>query len=71
MPEIKYDKLCEQLERMIRDGAFGSRLPGIHTLAKQLGANHITVRKALELLIDRGLLEVIPSRGTFVRLPCA
>ena len=67
MPEIKYDKLSEQLERMIRDSAFGSRLPGIHTLAKQLGANHITVRKALELLIDKGLLEVIPSRGTFVR----
>lgn len=69
MPEIKYDKLCTQLERMIRDGAFGNRLPGIHTLAGQLGANHITVRKALELLIDRGLLEVIPSRGTFVREP--
>ena len=67
MPEMKYDKLCEQLERMIRDGAFGNRLPGIHKLAGQLGANHITVRKALELLIDRGLLEVIPSRGTFVR----
>ena len=67
MPEIKYDKLSEQLERMIRDGAFGNRLPGIHKLAGQLGANHITVRKALELLIDRGLLEVIPSRGTFVR----
>ena len=67
MPEIKYDKLSEQLERMIRGGTFGNRLPGIHTLAKQLGANHITVRKALELLIDRGLLEVIPSRGTFVR----
>ncbi len=67
MPEIKYDKLCEQLERMIRNGTFGNKLPGIHTLAKQLDANHITVRKALELLIDRGLLEVIPSRGTFVR----
>lgn len=67
MPEIKYDKLCEQLERMIRDGAFGNQLPGIHKLARQLDANHITVRKALELLIDRGLLEVIPSRGTFVR----
>lgn len=67
MPEIKYDKLCEQLERMIRDGTFGSKLPGIHKLAAQLEANHITVRKALELLIDRGLLEVIPSRGTFVR----
>ena len=67
MPEIRYDKLCEQLERMIRDGTFGDKLPGIHKLAAQLGANHITVRKALELLIDRGLLEVIPSCGTFVR----
>ena len=67
MPEIKYDKLSEQLERMIRSGAFGNKLPGIHKLSQQLNANHITVRKALELLIDKGLLEVIPSRGTFVR----
>ena len=63
---MKYDKLSEQLERMIRSGAFGNKLPGIHKLARQLEANHITVRKAVERLIDRGLLEVIPSRGTFV-----
>ena len=25
MPEMKYDKLSEQLERMIRGGAFGNQ----------------------------------------------
>ena len=67
MPDILYDKLSRELEEMIRSGKFGNKLPGIHKLAKILGANHITVRKAVELLIDRGELEVIPSRGTFVR----
>ena len=67
MPDIRYDKLSRELEEMIRSGKFGNKLPGIHKLAKILGANHITVRKAVELLIDRGELEVIPSRGTFVR----
>lgn len=67
MPDILYEKLSGQLEMMIRSGEFGSKLPGLHKLAKILGANHITVRKAIELLIDRGYLEVIPSCGTFIR----
>ncbi|MBO4630735.1 MAG: GntR family transcriptional regulator, partial [Lentisphaeria bacterium] len=67
MPDILYEKLSGQLEKMIRNGKFGNKLPGVHRLAKILGANHITVRKAIELLIDNGCLEVIPSRGTFIR----
>ena len=67
MPEIRYDKLYEQLKRMILDGTFRNKLPGIHKLAKQLGANHITVRKAVEMLIEQGRLEVIPRCGTFIR----
>ena len=68
MPEIRYDKLCGELERMIGDGTFRERLPGVHKLAELLGANHITVRKAVERLVEDGVLEVIPSRGTFIRL---
>lgn len=67
MPEILYDKLCERLDKMILEGAFKEKLPGIHKLAKFLGANHITVRKAIDLLIEQGVLEVIPRRGTFLR----
>ena len=66
--EPVYRKLSSRIEDEIRRGAFrGGRLPGIHTLARRLGANHITVRKALELLAEKGILEVIPSRGTFLR----
>ena len=62
-----YDKLSLRIEEEIRLGHFpGRRLPGVHTLARRLGANHITIRKALELLEEKGVLEVIPSRGTFL-----
>ena len=66
MPEAIYDKLSVELEDFIRRNALRGRLPGVHKLAELLGANHITVRKALELLVEKGRLEVIPSRGTFV-----
>ena len=66
MPEAIYDKLSVELEDFIRRNGLRGRLPGVHKLAELLGANHITVRKALELLVEKGRLEVIPSRGTFV-----
>ena len=63
-----YVKLSRRIEDEIRQGCFrGGRLPGVHTLSRRLGANHITVRKALLLLEEKGLLDVIPSRGTFLR----
>ena len=66
MPEAIYDKLSVELEEFIRRNGLRGRLPGVHKLAKFLGVNHITVRKAVELLVEKGRLEVIPSRGTFV-----
>ena len=66
MPEAIYDRLSVELEDFIRRNGLRGWLPGVHKLAELPGANHITVRKALELLVEKGRLEVIPSRGTFV-----
>jgi GntR family transcriptional regulator len=59
-----YRKLCDLLRR----GSFppGSRLPGERELAAEVGVSRSTLRKALDLLADRGLLDRSPKRGWFV-----
>ncbi len=63
----------EYIEKLVRNWLFtgeygvGDTLPGDKVLAKTLGVNHLTVAKALRPLIEEGLLERIPRRGTLVR----
>lgn len=44
----------------------GESLPPERALSERLGAARMTVRKALDLLIDDGYLRRIPGKGTFV-----
>jgi LacI family transcriptional regulator, repressor for deo operon, udp, cdd, tsx, nupC, and nupG len=64
----KYRWIADLLEQRIVAGelAAGAVLPGEKRLARELGANHLTVRRALALLVDRGLVHTVPSRGTYV-----
>jgi GntR family transcriptional regulator len=61
---VAYRKLSDLLRR----GSFppGSRLPGERELAARVGVSRVTLRKALDLLEDRGLLTRSPKRGWFV-----
>ena len=44
----------------------GQRLPAEVDLARQLGVSRGTVRQALTALLNEGLLNTVPGRGTFV-----
>ena len=57
-----------KLSDMLRRSSFppGSRLPGERELATRVGVSRSTLRKALDLLEDRGLLDRSPQRGWFV-----
>ncbi len=65
------DTLTEAIAKHMRDaiirGEFapGSRLPEA-SLSKELSASRGTVREALRMLADGGLVEVVPRRGVFV-----
>src|SRR6201995_6039585 len=57
-----------KLSDLLRRSSFppGSRLPGERELATRVGVSRSTLRKALDLLEDRGLLDRSPKRGWFV-----
>jgi GntR family transcriptional regulator len=47
----------------------GDQIPSERELSEQLGVSRMTVRRAIENLIRRGLLERRSTSGTFVRQP--
>lgn len=62
-------QVSEQFRARIESGAWprGSRIPGEHQLATELGVSRGTVREALRSLSLTGLLEPRVGDGTYVR----
>jgi GntR family transcriptional regulator len=58
----------DRLEDAIREGALrpGERLPGEHELAERLSVGRSTLREALRLLEQDGVVEVRHGKGRFV-----
>jgi GntR family transcriptional regulator len=63
-----YMQLAKSLRQQIVDGKLvtGEALPSERDLCDIMGASRVTVRKAIELLIDEGLLSRRQGSGTFV-----
>ncbi|MFE0413621.1 winged helix-turn-helix domain-containing protein [Streptomyces tendae] len=68
-PDYHYDQLARIITARIEDGTYaaGSRLPGEMILAQEFAVGSNTVRRALEILRERGLVVTVRARGTFVR----
>lgn len=66
-----YASLASLLEQDIRDGRFkpGSTLPSEKELTERHGVSRQTVRQALRMLRDQGLISSHPGIGTIVRQP--
>ena len=63
-----YELIVAQIEGRILAGELqpGDRLPAERDLAEQFGVSRTAVREAVKTLIQQGLVEVYPGRGTFV-----
>jgi GntR family phosphonate transport system transcriptional regulator len=57
----------EALAGDILKGLHKERLPNETELAERFGVNRHTVRQAIKALAERGLVEVVHGKGTFVR----
>jgi DNA-binding GntR family transcriptional regulator len=70
-PEYIYRRVADHLAARIAAGEFppDSMLPGERALAEAYGVALGTIRRAIEELTGRGLVVVLPAKGTFVKRP--
>ena len=60
--------IADDLTEKILAGVYppDSRLPSVADLVHEYGAARETVRKAIHELADRGWVEIVPGKGTYV-----
>lgn len=70
-PDLVYVTVANRIEKRIRGGEFGDsgRLPSENDLAEWYGVARMTIRRVHQELIERGLVRVVPGKGTFVTRP--
>jgi len=64
-----YLRLADLLKDRILDGTYpcGEKIPSEAALSREQGLALMTVRQAVGVLVERGLLERVPGRGTYVK----
>lgn len=67
--KTKYAQLVQQLQQLIRDGAYSTEkcLPSERELCEQYNVSRITVRRALAELEESGTIYRVQGKGAFVR----
>lgn len=66
-----YRQIAELLREKIEKGEyrFGQFIPSERELSAKYGVNRLTLRKAIALLVNEGLLIPKPGKGTYVNRP--
>jgi DNA-binding GntR family transcriptional regulator len=64
-PDATYVQLATILRGKIESGEITGRLPSITDLIQEHGIAKNTVRRAISVLADAGLVVTVPGRGTF------
>ena len=67
-PEPAFVQLAAIIRTRIEDGTYParSRIPSITEIVGETGLAIGTVRKAIRVLVDEGLVVAVPGHGTFV-----
>jgi DNA-binding GntR family transcriptional regulator len=61
-----YVQLADSLRVRIASGELTGRVPSERTLHEETGLAPMTIRKAIRLLRDEGLVRTVPGWGTYV-----
>jgi DNA-binding GntR family transcriptional regulator len=64
--EHAYVQVADDVERRIKAGEITRKLRAERDLAEEYGVSYVTVRSAMKLLRERGVIITIHGRGTFV-----
>lgn len=70
-PKYEYRRVADDIADQIANGALapGARLLSERALAEHYGVAFHTVRHAMAILRERGLIESVHGRGTYVKGP--
>jgi DNA-binding GntR family transcriptional regulator len=68
-PQLEYRRIAEEIAARIESGSYaaGSKLPREQALAEEFGVAYGTIRRAMDVLRERGLIITAWGKGTFVR----
>lgn len=66
MRQIRYQEIADDLRRRANSAPAGSVLPSEAEMSAEFGASRVTVRRALELVRDEGLIAARQGFGWFV-----
>ena len=65
-PEPTYLQIADALQARIQAGEFTSRLPAERALASDYGIAYLTLRHAIDVLRNRGVVITRQGRGNFI-----
>lgn len=66
-PPAKAQRLADELAELVRSGELTGWLPAERQLAEKFAAGRSTVRQAVRILADRGLVEHVGGLGSRIR----
>jgi DNA-binding GntR family transcriptional regulator len=68
-PQLEYLRVADDLAARIASGELppGARLPAEPALAEEYEVAYGTVRRAMDVLRERGLIVTMWGKGTFIR----
>lgn len=67
--EYSYVQVADDVHRRITEGEITRKLPSERSFAEEYGVAYTTVRHAMALLRERGIIITVHGRGTFVTPP--
>lgn len=67
-PRLVYVQIADDIAEKIERGVYlpGCPIPSLDALTEEYGAARMTARRAVRELRERGLVEVVPGKGSFV-----
>jgi DNA-binding GntR family transcriptional regulator len=65
--QYAYLQVADDVQRRIDNGEITEKLPAERALAEEYGVAYTTVRRAMEILRERGVIITRQGRGTFVK----
>jgi GntR family transcriptional regulator len=64
--EYSYVQVADDVQRRITQGEIAAKLPSERSFAEEYGVAYTTVRHAMAVLRERGIIVTVHGRGTFV-----